>query len=64
MNIRCDLLLYILLCEPLQYYFIRVFKVPILKGVNFGKVKLWDVEHFWTDFDLSKGRDRTDHAFC
>ena len=25
-------------------------KVPILKEVNFGKVKLWDVEHFWTLF--------------
>ena len=39
-------------------------KVPILKEVNFGKVKLWDVEHFWTDFDLSKWRDRTHHAIC
>ena len=39
-------------------------KVPILKEVNFGKVNLWDVEHFWTDFDLSKVLDRTDHAFC
>ena len=26
MKIRCDLLLYILLCEPLQYYFIQVFR--------------------------------------
>ena len=25
-------------------------KVPILKEGNFGKVKLWDVEHFWTLF--------------
>ena len=33
-------------------------KVPRLKEVNFGKVKLWDVEHFPTDFDLRKGRDK------
>ena len=39
-------------------------KVPILKEVNFGKVKLWDVEHFWTDFDLSKWRDVFYHAIC
>ena len=32
-------------------------KVPSLKEVNFGKVKLWAVEHFWTDFDLTKRRD-------
>ena len=32
-------------------------KVPSLKEVNFGKVKLWAVEHFWTDFDLRKSRD-------
>ena len=32
-------------------------KVPSLKEVNFGKVKLWAVEHFWTDFDLRKRRD-------
>ena len=32
-------------------------KVPSLKEVNFGKVKLWSVEHFWTDFDLTKSRD-------
>ena len=25
-------------------------KVPILKEVNFGKVKLWDVEHFFNIF--------------
>ena len=39
-------------------------KVPILKEVNFGKVKLWVVEHFWTDFDLSKWRDMFYHAIC
>ena len=33
-------------------------KVPSLKEVNFGKVKLWAVEHFWTDFDLRKRRDK------
>ena len=33
-------------------------KVPSLKEVNFGKVKLWAVEHFWTDFDLIKRRDK------
>ena len=32
-------------------------KVPILKEVNFGKVKLWDVEHFWTLFVFTFGRD-------
>ena len=32
-------------------------KVPSLKEVNFGKVKLWAVEHFWIDFDLRKRRD-------
>ena len=32
-------------------------KVPILKEVNFGKVKLWDVEHFWTLFFFTFGRD-------
>ena len=32
-------------------------KVPSLKEVNFGKVKLWAVEHFWTDFDLRKRRE-------
>ena len=32
-------------------------KVPSLKEVNFGKVKLSAVEHFWTDFDLTKRRD-------
>ena len=35
----------------------RNIKVPSLKEVNFGKVKLWAVEHFWTDFDLRKRRD-------
>ena len=32
-------------------------KVPSLNEVNFGKVKLWAVEHFWTDFDLRKRRE-------
>ena len=32
-------------------------KVPLLKEVNFGKVKLWDVEHFWTLFVFTFGRD-------
>ena len=32
-------------------------KVPILKEVNFRKVKLWDVEHFWTLFVFTFGRD-------
>ena len=32
-------------------------KVPSLKEVNFGKVKLWAVEHFWTDLYLRKRRD-------
>ena len=32
-------------------------KVPILKEVNFGKMKLWDVEHFWTLFVFTFGRD-------
>ena len=36
---------------------VHVTKVPSLKEVNFGKVKLWAVEHFWTDFDLTKRRD-------
>ena len=34
-----------------------VTKVPILKEVNFGKVKLWDVEHFWTLFVFTFGCD-------
>ena len=38
--------------------FIWYTKVPSLKEVNFGKVKLWAVEHFWTDFDLIKRRDK------
>ena len=33
-------------------------KVPSLKEVNLGKVKLWAVEHFWTDFNLRKRRDK------
>ena len=32
-------------------------KVPILKVCHFGKVKLWDVEHFWTLFVFIFGRD-------
>ena len=32
-------------------------KVPILEEVNFGKVKLWDVEYFWTLFVFTFGRD-------
>ena len=36
-------------------------KVAILKEVNFGKIKLWAVEHFWTDFDLRFRRDGTDN---
>ena len=32
-------------------------KVPILKECHFGKVKLWDVEHFWTLFVFTFGRD-------
>ena len=36
---------------------INILKVPILKEVNFGKVKLWDVEHFWTLFAFTFGRD-------
>ena len=32
-------------------------KVPILKECHFGKVKLWDVEHFWTLFVFIFGRD-------
>ena len=36
----------------------EIVKVPSLKEVNFGKVKLWAVEHFWTDFDLIKRRDK------
>ena len=39
-------------------HFDRASKVPSLKEVNFGKVKLWAVEHFWTDFDLRKRRDK------
>ena len=35
-----------------KYVLILKVKVPSLKEVNFGKVKLWAVEHFWTDFDL------------
>ena len=27
-------------------------KVPILKECHFGRVKLWDIEHFWTLFGL------------
>ena len=40
---------------------VRIFestvKVPILKEVNFGKVKLWDFGHFWTLFVFTFGRD-------
>ena len=37
------------------------FKVPSLKEVNFGKVKLWHVEHFPTDSDLRFRRDGMDN---
>ena len=50
--------------QPLLLQKIPFIRVPILKEVNFGKVKLWDVEHFWTDFDLSKRRDLFYHALC
>ena len=32
-------------------------KVPILKECDFGKMKLWRVEHFWTYFVFTFGRD-------
>ena len=32
-------------------------KVPILKECHFGKMKLWRVEHFWTLFVFTFGRD-------
>ena len=32
-------------------------KVPILKECHFGKVKVWDVEHFWTLFVFIFGHD-------
>ena len=35
----------------------QTIKVPILKECHFGKVKLRDVEHFWTHFVFIFGRD-------
>ena len=35
----------------------QVLKVPILKECHFGKMKLWRVEHFWTLFVFTFGRD-------
>ena len=32
-------------------------KVPILTECHFGKMKLWRVEHFWTYFFFTFGRD-------
>ena len=40
--------------EQLQINFA---KVPILKECHFRKVKLWQVEHFWTLFVFTFGRD-------
>ena len=36
---------------------LHAIKVPILKECHFGRVKLWDVEHFWTLFVSIFGLD-------
>ena len=41
----------------LMHGYIQPIKVPILKECHFGRVKLWDVEHFWTLFVFIFGRD-------